>query len=351
MKYVKNPINKEIIKSKFNDYNLPLNRESLNYFSNKDMLLVDKTLINNFISATDSIGDYVREMLEKFKNGDFLEYYDFNDNIKEKIINSLNKDEIAFRCDWGLESGLPKLYEINAESCGFMIECSLIPQLIEENSLHKSVNTNLINDYVKKMTSNLNQHEKTYLMSLDYIYDVQNLHFLKNFYHYDAEIILISQIERIEDNLFYNGEKIKSVHKIYPWIWLIEDGEIDCFDEINASEPLWTLLFDSKIILYLLNKVFKSEILLETFLENQKNGKFIEKSFYGLQGMSNVKSNGLKKFSTSILQRRVNPIKINGDILNFSTWLVNKKFSGIGVKTDRKIISNHNHKFIPLAIE
>ena len=103
--------------------------------------------------------------------------------------------------------------------------------------------------------------------------------------------------------------------------------------------------------MYLLNKVFKSDILLESFIENQKNGKFIEKSFYGVQGINNIKSNGFKKFSKSILQRRVEPVKINGDILNFSTWLLNKKFSGIGVKTDRKIISNHNHKFIPLAIE
>ena len=85
-------------------------------------------------------------MLEKFKNGDYLEYYDFNENIKEKIINSLNRDEIAFRCDWGLENGIPKLYEINAESCGFILECSLIPNLIEDIS-----GKNYLTDYLLQL--------------------------------------------------------------------------------------------------------------------------------------------------------------------------------------------------------
>jgi glutathionylspermidine synthase len=204
---------------------------------------------------------------------------------------------------------------------------------------------------VKKLKVNINSDEKIYLISLDYIYDIQNLNFIQNFLKCDSEIILINEIERFDNDLYYHNEKIKSIHKIYPWIWLIEDKEIDCFDNINYSEPLWTLLFDSKIILYILNKVFKNNILLETFIENQKKGCFVEKSLNGMQGNNNIKSNGLKKFSKSILQRRVAPIKINGDILNFSTWLVDRKFSGIGVKTDKKIISNHDHKFIPLAIE
>lgn len=351
MKYIKNPIDKSLIKLNFQKYNLPLNRESLNYFSNKDMLLINKKLVEAFSSSTNYIGNYIEIMLEKFKNGDYLEYYDFNENIKEKIINSLNRDEIAFRCDWGLENGIPKLYEINAESCGFILECSLIPNLIEDISSYKSITNNLIHNYVKKLKVNINSDEKIYLISLDYIYDIQNLNFIQNFLKCDSEIILINEIERFDNDLYYHNEKIKSIHKIYPWIWLIEDKEIDCFDNINYSEPLWTLLFDSKIILYILNKVFKNNILLETFIENQKKGCFVEKSLNGMQGNNNIKSNGLKKFSKSILQRRVAPIKINGDILNFSTWLVDRKFSGIGVKTDKKIISNHDHKFIPLAIE
>lgn len=351
MKYINNPISKNFVKSKFIEKNIPFNLESLNYYSNKKMLLIKNDLVTQFMSASNYLGDFISKMIENFKNGDYLEFYNFNLDIKDKIINSLNNEELAFRCDWGIENGVPKLYEINAESCGFLLECGVIPEWVEECCTYKSVKTNLMKNYINKLEKNINTQEIVYLMSLDYIYDIQNLCYIKNLLTIKSERILISDIKRVDDYLFIDDKKINALHKIYPWFWLLEDSEIDCFNTISFSEPLWTLLFDSKIILYLLYKEFKNKHLLETFIFNQKKGQFIEKELTGMQGSKNIKSMGIKKYKESILQRKIEPIKIDDDILNFSTWLINKKFSGLGVKTSSKIISDHNHKFVPLAIE
>ena len=128
MKYINNPISKNFVKSKFIEKNIPFNLESLNYYSNKKMLLIKNDLVTQFMSASNYLGDFISKMIENFKNGDYLEFYNFPLDIKEKIINSLKNHELAFRCDWGIEKGIPKLYEINAESCGFLLECGIVPE-------------------------------------------------------------------------------------------------------------------------------------------------------------------------------------------------------------------------------
>lgn len=197
----------EFIKSKFDNNNIKFNKHSINYFSNKKLLLLNQTLIKNIESSTSIAINMIRELLLNFKNGDYLEYYHFNDHTLTKIVESLSQDYLAFRLDWGIENGNPKLFEINAESCGFITECALIPRWINENSNLKSIDLNLYENYTKKLVKNLNNTDgKIFLGSLNYIYDIQNLNWIKLFLKkecfLDVEIINLKNTE-YRENYYY----------------------------------------------------------------------------------------------------------------------------------------------------
>lgn len=352
MQYITNPLSYKFIKNKFLESNIPYNKESLYYFSNKKIVQINNNLVNKFNSASEEIMDMISSILEDFKKGDYLELYEFDDSLNYQIIKSFNKDLLAIRLDWGIENNQPKLFEINAESCGFLTECSLIPRWLNEHNI-KSLDLNLYENYSKKLIHNIADNDKIFMGSLDYIYDIQNLHWIKSFIKdYEIEIVNLNEIEEKENYYFYKCEKIRNLHKIYPWEWILEDTENKIFQNINLTEPLWTILFNSKIILYILFKKYKNNsLLLETYYNEKVKGKYIEKNMNGTQGSGVKKSNGTPLWKKSILQRRINPIIIEKDILIFSSWIINQKFNGMGIKTDNKLISNDNHKFIPFSIE
>lgn len=354
MKYIKNPITYQFIKNKFIENNIPINRESLFYFSNPKQLLIEKTIFQSFYENTNILNDLVLELIEDFKKGSYFEYYNFSDIIKNIIFNSLQKESLAFRFDWGLENNQPKLFEINAESCGFMTECSLIPRWLEKEYSMKTFDFDFYENYTQQILKSIKKG-KLYLGSLNYIYDIQNLYWIKHFLkkeNLDVEIIDLNHLQEKNNAFYIDEEKIINFHKIYPWEWIIEDGNLLNFQSLNITEPIWTTLFNSKLILYLLyNKHKKYSIFLETYYNEKVVGKFIEKNFNSMQGSSVIKSNGNKKWNDSILQKKINPIKIENDIIVFNTWIINHKFSGIGVKIDNKLISNAQHKFVPLSIE
>lgn len=352
MKYIENPLNYQIVKQKFIENNIPYDKESIYYFSSKKQLQIDNNLLEKFIDSTMILKDLLLELIEEFQKGNFIELYCFDKHVQDCIYASLNNPYLALRFDWGIENNQPKLFEINAESCGFLTECSLISTWLNNDFNNNSPDYNLYEKYVQNIL-NLDSKETLYLASLDYIYDRQNLHWIKNFLHMDnVKIININDIEEDESHLYYQGNNINFLHKIYPWEWIIEDGNIETFKNICVTEPIWTTLLSSKFVLYLLfNKYKKYSIFLETYYNESVSGKYIEKSFSGTQGSSVIKSNGYKKWHDSILQRRINPLKIEKDNLIFNTWLINNEFAGIGVKVDNKTISNSEHKFVPLTIE
>lgn len=352
MKYIQNPLNYQFIKEKFIENHIPYNKESLFYFSNKKQLQISNTVLNTFISSTLCLSDLLLELIEDFKKGNFIELYSFDKNLQSYIYHSLANSYLALRFDWGIENNQPKLFEINAESCGFLTECSLVSRWINNHFNGDSPDYNLYEKYTQQILK-LNNQEKLYLDSLEYIYDRQNLHWIKNFLNkYNVEIINISEIKEDEKHFYFNGKEIKFLHKIYPWEWIIEDGNIENFKNIQTTEPIWTILLNSKLVLYLLfNKYKKYSIFLESYYNESVSGRYIEKSFTSMQGSSVIKSHGHKRWHKSILQRRIDPLKIGKDNLIFNTWLINHEFAGIGVKIDNKTISDSHHKFVPLSIE
>lgn len=352
MKYSTNPLSYSYIKNKFIENNIPINKESIFYFSNKKLLLLNNKTVEDFKYATEKITEMIYLLIEDFRNGDYLELYDLDNKLKEMVIESFKKDILGIRLDWGLENNIPKLFEINAESCGFLTECSLIPRWLNEVG-YKSIDCNLYENYCEMLMKNHDFNKKLYLGALDYIYDIQNLHWIKKFIKNESlEIINLNEIEEHDNGYFYREQKIENLHKIYPWEWIIEDSKLEYFKNTNTTEPIWSILFNSKLILYILIKKFKNNsLLLETYYNEKVKGSFIEKQLSGMQGSSVIKSSGKKIWTKSILQRKLNPIKIEKDNLIFNTWIINKQFNGLGVKSDSKLISNDNHKFIPFSLE
>lgn len=352
MKYIKNPLTYQFVKQQFIDNKVPYNKESIYYFSNKKQLQITNKTLQDFISSTLCLNDLLLEIIEEFKKGKFIELYGFDKTIQSYIYDSLQQSYLALRFDWGIENNQAKLFEINAESCGFLTECSLVSTWLNNQFNNKSPDYNLYEKYAEQILK-LNNQEKLYLGSLDYIYDTQNLYWLKNFLKIDnIEIININNIEEDSNTFHINSNKINFLHKIYPWEWIIEDSNIDAFRNIQMTEPVWTMLLSSKLILYLLFKRYKKySIFLETYYNEKVSGRYIEKSFNSMQGSSVLKSKGHKSLNNSILQRRISPLKVEKDNVIFNTWLINNEFAGIGVKIDNKIISDSDHKFVPLSIE
>lgn len=354
MKYIKNPITYQYIKNKFIENEIPYDRETVFYFSNSKQLKIEKKLFESFKNETIILNDLLLELLEEFKQGKYFEYYNFKDNVKNFIFKSFEKNYLAFRFDWGLENNQPKLFEINAESCGFMTECSLIPRWLAQEHKLKTFDFNFYENYTKQILKNID-NEKLYLGSLNYMYDIQNLHWIKKFLKNEnikVEIINLNNLKENNNKFYINNERVINLHKIYPWEWIIEDGHLSTFEQLNITEPLWTVLFNSKLVLYLLyNKYKKHSIFLETYYNEKIFGKFLEKKFNSMQGSSIIKSKGQKKWSDSILQKQIQPVMLEKDILIFNTWMINNNFSGMGIKSDKKIISSTKHKFIPFSIE
>ena len=233
-----------------------------------------------------------------------------------------------------------------------MLECSIILEKFTKECNWNN-NYNFTENYIKKIMNNLNikSDDILYLSSSgNYIFDEQILYLIKNKIKNKSIIINMDNIKCFEKHLYHENNKIEKIHKIYPWEWMINRYEE--YSQTKFSEPVWTVLLNSKIILYLLWKKFPNNpYLIETYYKEDIKDKFVEKKLYGMQGEFIRLNYGDKKWEDSILQKFITPIEIDKDFLVFTTWTINNKFSGFGIKASKTIISDYNHKFIPISIE
>ena len=205
MKYIENKIIRTEMTNLFKENGIPLPDYLINYFNFHKMLSISDKVIKEYEVANNEITYLVNELLSEILDGKYLEYFNYNEKEWEIIINSLAEHSyLAFRYDWGYHNK-PKLYEINADSCGFLLECSIILEKFTKECNWNN-NYNFTENYIKKIMNNLNikSDDILYLSSSgNYIFDEQILYLIKNKIKNKSIIINMDNIKCFEKSFYF----------------------------------------------------------------------------------------------------------------------------------------------------
>lgn len=261
----------------------------------------------------------------------------------------------------------PKLLEYNADTPTSLLESSVVqwqwleqvrPTCDQFNSLHEQ----LVNAwrYIGAKIVHLSCLEKN---EEDFI----NLAYLADTAAQAGLIPKMLPIERIswngKDFLDDENAVIKTLFKLYPWEWMLEDefGKHLVSCEMNIVEPAWKMLLSNKALVVLLWELFPNHPnLLPAFFNPSKlSGDYVKKpllsregenvSIYGEKGT--ILTEGGYDDGHFIYQQAQYLPNFDGNYPVIGSWLVCGNSAGICVREDNTPITTNAGRFIPHFFE
>jgi glutathionylspermidine synthase len=288
------------------------------------------------------------------------------------IEESWNEDHpsIYGRFDFVFKDGIPKLLEFNADTPTSLVEAAIAQWFWKEdlfkqedqfNSLHES-----LIDYWKYLKPYLNSSTVYFTCVKNSHEDLTTVEYIRDCAiqaGIDTKLIFIDDIGWDGDKFLDLEEKeIKSLFKLYPWEWMINDnfGVNLLVRTCQFIEPAWKILASSKALLPILWDLFPDCPYILRAETKPLPIDYVEKPIYSREG-SNVSINqgGLITERTkgpyitnkSIYQEYCEIPEFDGLKPIIGSWVVGQVSHGMGIRASENKITSNKSLFIPHIIK
>ena len=174
----------------------------------------------------------------------------------------------------------------------------------------------------------------------------------------------IGWAEDIKEFIDENGEIMKSIFKLYPYEWILEENfGRKIAENINKTqwiEPAWKILASSKAMLPILWELYPNHpLLLESYSEPRHLLNYAKKPIYSREG-ANIslfknhipieQNSGVYGKEGYIYQQYFDLPNFSGNYPVIGSWIIGQEAAGIGVRESVNLITNNQSRFVPHLI-
>ncbi len=338
-----------------------------------------KQIENDIEAPTNEIAALCIELVERAMASDeiFLKF-DLPMRLQDLARESWQRQDKTLygRFDLSYDGAEPaKLLEYNADTPTSLFEAAvfqwgwiedaiasrLLPSNIDQfNSIHDS----LVEQW-RSIASGM-----IHLASMDDVEDESTIRYLAR----AAEAAGLKPVTLHLNDIGHDGlcfidnlrRPIKTLFKLYPWEWMIEDEFATCASMRTTTflEPAWKALLSSKAILPLLWEMEPNHpnLLAARFSNDPNgpdlNGSFIRKRLRSREG-SNItlfeQGQVIEETSGSYVGRSIDQAlkalpTFAGNRPVIGSWVIGTKSCGIGIRESRHAITTNSSRFVPHII-
>ena len=164
-----------------------------------------------------------------------------------------------------------------------------------------------------------------------------------------------------------HGRIIKSVFKLYPWEWMLDEefgGHLlDTLPSVQWIEPIWKMLWSNKAILPILWELFPDHpnLLPASFREGDIAEPYVKKPKLGREG-ANITivgparcvmeaSGGEYGADGYVYQSMANRPSLGDAYAVLGAWVVDQEPAGMGIRESEGYITGNLARFVPHVIE
>lgn len=296
--------------------------------------------------------------------------------FRNSIIESWEQDfpSIYGRFDLGFDGNNIKLLEFNADTPTSLFEGSVaqwhwLQDKFSDHDQFNSIHEKLI-DYWKYLKPFLKSND-VHFASLTNIEDVTNVEYMRDCASQaglETSYIPVENIgwaEDIKEFIDENGEIMKSIFKLYPYEWILEENfGRKIAENINKTqwiEPAWKILASSKAMLPVLWELYPNHpLLLESYSEPRHLLNYAKKPIYSREG-ANIslfknhipieQNSGVYGKEGYIYQQYFDLPNFSGNYPVIGSWIIGQDAAGIGVRESVNLITNNQSRFVPHLIK
>lgn len=295
--------------------------------------------------------------------------------FRNSILESWEQDfpSIYGRFDLGFDGNNIKLLEFNADTPTSLFEGSVaqwhwLQDKFSDHDQFNSIHEKLI-DYWNYLKPYLKSND-VHFASLTNIEDVTNVEYMRDCASQaglETSYIPVENIgwaEDIKEFIDENGEIMKSVFKLYPYEWILEENfGKKIAENINKTqwiEPAWKILASSKAMLPILWELYPNHpLLLESYSEPRHLLNYAKKPIYSREG-ANIslfknhipieQNSGVYGKEGYIYQQYFDLPNFSGNYPVIGSWIIGQEAAGIGVRESVNLITNNQSRFVPHLI-
>ena len=176
-----------------------------------------------------------------------------------------------------------------------------------------------------------------------------------------------------------HGQPVRSIFKLYPWEWLLNDtfGDhaVETMDaasqkpvegKVQWIEPIWKMLFSNKALLAILWELNPNhELLLPAYLDGPHNMQnYVRKPLFGREGggitvfrnwaesvgESKAAANALDARAAAgacVYQAMAQMAQADGKTAVFGSWMIDGEPAGMGIRESEGLVTNNFSRFVP----
>jgi glutathionylspermidine synthase len=170
-----------------------------------------------------------------------------------------------------------------------------------------------------------------------------------------------------------NGSPIKSVFKLYPWEWMVDEefgsqlldnlGRPDVADRTQWIEPIWKMLWSNKALLPILWELFPDHpnLMAASFIEGVVAEPYVKKPKLGREGANiTVVGPGRSVMEQTggdygadgyVYQSMANRENLGNRYAVLGAWVIDGEAAGMGIRESESLVTGNLSQFVPHLIE
>jgi glutathionylspermidine synthase len=293
------------------------------------------------------------------------------------------------RLDLAYDGHTIKLLEYNADTPTCLVEAAvaqwywleeLFPKADQFNSLHEKlvVKWRDLFPYVSQPVNFGHDGGNEDVMTVAYLADTAQQAGVKTAAIRMREIGWEQAANRFVD---LQGHGIRTIFKLYPWEWLLNDAFGDrALETLNSHEqkpvegkvqwlePAWKMLWSNKALLAVLWEMYPNhELLLPAYLDGPRNMQnYVRKPLVGREGAgvtvfrnwaesdyATDKGGGANALDVKasdgnyVYQQLASMAQADGKTAVFGSWLIDGEPAGMGIRESDGLVTNNFSRFVP----
>jgi len=154
-----------------------------------------------------------------------------------------------------------------------------------------------------------------------------------------------------------NNEPLRSVFKLYPWEWMVNEPFFEHMIErgaapLNWIEPPWKMILSNKAILAILWELFPNhKNLLEAYLDGPREMRqYVRKPFCSREGqgveiLTSRQEQGPRE--QHVYQNFARPVVFAERYPIVGSWIIGGEAAGLGIRESSGPVTNNTSQFVP----
>jgi glutathionylspermidine synthase len=358
----------------FHTTDVPYWDESVYYkFSMDEILRIEK--------ATFELWDMCLGAVQYVMDNELYDKFNIPEWIVPYVERSWVDDHAAIygRFDFGLENGIPKLLEFNADTPTSLFEAGIVQwfwlqDFDKPKDQFNSIHEKLI-DYWKYLKPYLYDYTLHFTCLKETLEDLTTTEYLRDCAiqgGFETKLIFIDDIQWDHERKVFldlEGLEIKNIFKLYCWEWMLEDkfGKY-ILEDVNKAywiEPGWKMILSNKAILPIMWQLYPdSPYILPAYFDEKQlklsNSSYIKKPILSREGANiEVIKNGKSVLKTPgnygkegyIYQQFCDLPEFDGNYPIIGSWIIGQQAAGMGIRESGTLITDNTSRFIPHLID